>query len=101
MSFGALSQEAKIALARGAEGAGTGICSGEGGMLPEEQQSNSGYFYELESDKVGWALERVAAVQAAHFKFGQDAKTGRGRHLPGKKVVGRIAEPRGLPQGVA
>ena len=37
MSFGALSEEAKIALATGAELAGTGICSGEGGMLPEEQ----------------------------------------------------------------
>ena len=35
MSFGALSEEAKIALAKGAELAGTGICSGEGGMLPE------------------------------------------------------------------
>ncbi|HAC15130.1 MAG TPA: glutamate synthase, partial [Bacteroidetes bacterium] len=34
MSFGALSKEAKIALAMGAEMAGTGICSGEGGMLP-------------------------------------------------------------------
>jgi nitrite reductase/ring-hydroxylating ferredoxin subunit len=33
MSFGALSAEAKTALARGAELAGTGICSGEGGML--------------------------------------------------------------------
>ena len=41
MSFGALSQEAKTALARGAEMAGTGICSGEGGMLPEEQAENS------------------------------------------------------------
>ncbi|MEE9329669.1 MAG: Rieske 2Fe-2S domain-containing protein, partial [Parvularculaceae bacterium] len=36
MSFGALSEPAKVALARGAELAGTGICSGEGGMLPEE-----------------------------------------------------------------
>ncbi len=44
MSFGALSEEAKIALAKGAELAGTGICSGEGGMLPEEQQANSRYF---------------------------------------------------------
>ncbi|MFT7624224.1 MAG: nitrite reductase/ring-hydroxylating ferredoxin subunit, partial [Myxococcota bacterium] len=41
MSFGALSYEAKVALARGAELAGTGICSGEGGMLPEEQAANS------------------------------------------------------------
>lgn len=41
MSFGALSEEAKIALSKGAELAGTGICSGEGGMLPEEQAANS------------------------------------------------------------
>ena len=47
MSFGALSEEAKTALSKGAELAGTGICSGEGGMLPEEQQANSRYFYEL------------------------------------------------------
>jgi len=49
MSFGALSEEAKTALAKGAELAGTGICSGEGGMLPEEQSANSNYFYELAS----------------------------------------------------
>ena len=36
MSFGSLSEEAKIALAMGAEMVGTGICSGEGGMLPED-----------------------------------------------------------------
>ena len=41
MSFGALSREAKIALAKGAEMSGTGICSGEGGMLPAEQENNS------------------------------------------------------------
>ncbi|MDX1466981.1 MAG: CDGSH iron-sulfur domain-containing protein, partial [Halomonas sp.] len=54
MSFGALTEEAKIALARGAERAGTGICSGEGGMLPEEQQENSRYFYELASARFGY-----------------------------------------------
>ena len=51
MSFGALSPEAKTALARGAQLAGTGICSGEGGMLPEEQAENSRYFYELASPR--------------------------------------------------
>jgi nitrite reductase/ring-hydroxylating ferredoxin subunit len=45
MSYGALSEEAKVALSKGAEMAGTGICSGEGGMLPEEQAANSRYFY--------------------------------------------------------
>jgi glutamate synthase domain-containing protein 2/nitrite reductase/ring-hydroxylating ferredoxin subunit len=99
MSFGALSAEAKIALARGADAAGTGICSGEGGMLPEEQAENRRYFYELASGRFGWSLDRVADVQAFHFKFGQGAKTGTGGHLPGSKVVGRIAEVRGLVPG--
>ncbi|MHC4819361.1 MAG: CDGSH iron-sulfur domain-containing protein, partial [Planctomycetota bacterium] len=71
MSFGALSEEAKVALARGAEGAGTGICSGEGGMLPEEQQANSRYFYELASARFGFKEELLTRVQAFHFKGGQ------------------------------
>lgn len=99
MSFGALSEEAKVALARGAELAGTGICSGEGGMLPEEQAENSRYFYELASAKFGWSLDKVKKVQAFHFKGGQGAKTGTGGHLPGEKVVGKIAEVRELPEG--
>ncbi|TRW87896.1 Rieske 2Fe-2S domain-containing protein [Mycolicibacterium sp. 018/SC-01/001] len=101
MSFGALSQEAKVALAAGAELAGTGICSGEGGMLPEEQQHNSRYLYELASARFGWSREHLLKVQAFHFKGGQGAKTGTGGHLPGSKVTGRIADVRGLPEGTA
>lgn len=101
MSYGALSEEAKTALARGAEMAGTGICSGEGGMLPEEQAENSRYFYELASAKFGWDIAHVEHVQAFHFKGGQGAKTGTGGHLPGDKVQGKIAEVRGLEPGQA
>jgi nitrite reductase/ring-hydroxylating ferredoxin subunit len=101
MSFGALSQEAKTALARGAQLAGTGICSGEGGMLPEEQAENDRYFYELASGRFGWSFDCLKKVQAFHFKGGQGAKTGTGGHLPGSKVVGRIAEVRGLEPGTA
>ncbi|MFT5085942.1 MAG: glutamate synthase domain-containing protein 2 [Candidatus Latescibacterota bacterium] len=99
MSFGALSEEAKVALAKGAEMAGTGICSGEGGMLPEEQAANSRYFYELASGYFGWSLDKAAQCQAFHFKGGQGAKTGTGGHLPGPKVRGKIAEVRGLEEG--
>ncbi len=101
MSFGALSEEAKIALAMGAEMADTGIASGEGGILPEEQQANSRYFYELASGRFGWDIEKVKTVQAFHFKGGQGAKTGTGGHLPGNKVIGRIAEVRELEPGTA
>jgi glutamate synthase domain-containing protein 2 len=99
MSFGALSEEAKVALSRGAERAGTGICSGEGGMLPEEQEANSRYLYELASARFGFSMDKLARVQAFHFKCGQGAKTGTGGHLPGSKVNGKIAEVRGLDEG--
>jgi CDGSH-type Zn-finger protein len=99
MSFGALSEEAKIALAIGAERAGTGICSGEGGMLPEEQEANSRYLYELASAKFGYSEDLLPKVQAFHFKGGQGAKTGTGGHLPGVKNRGRISEVRGIPEG--
>ncbi|MDT8367956.1 MAG: glutamate synthase-related protein [Longimicrobiales bacterium] len=99
MSFGAISEEAKVALAIGAEGAGTGICSGEGGMLPEEREANHRYFYEYASGKFGWSLEKAARSSAFHFKAGQGAKTGVGGHLPGRKVTERIAEVRGLQAG--
>lgn len=99
MSFGALSEESKIALARGADMSGTGICSGEGGMLPEEQENNSKYFYELASAQFGYNEDLLKKVQAFHFKGGQAAKTGTGGHLPGKKVKGKIATVRNLPEG--
>ncbi|NNF92821.1 MAG: FMN-binding glutamate synthase family protein, partial [Boseongicola sp.] len=99
MSFGALSEPAKVALARGAELAGTGICSGEGGMLSEEQEANGRYFYELASAKFGFSWDKVNRVQAFHFKGGQGAKTGTGGHLPGKKNRGKISEVRGIPEG--
>lgn len=101
MSFGALSEEAKTALAKGAEAAGTGICSGEGGMLPEEQAENSHYLYELASARFGFEMDLLRKVQAFHFKCGQGAKTGTGGHLPGHKVTGKIAQVRGLPEGTS
>lgn len=99
MSFGALSEEAKVSMAKGAEMVGTGICSGEGGMLPEEQEANSRYFYELASAKFGYDESLLNRVQAFHFKCGQGAKTGTGGHLPGNKNIGRISEVRGIAEG--
>jgi glutamate synthase domain-containing protein 2 len=99
MSFGALSEPAKVALSKGADLAGTAICSGEGGMLPEEQAVNARYFYELASGRFGFSWDKLATVQAFHFKGGQGAKTGTGGHLPGNKVMGKIAEVRGLKEG--
>lgn len=99
MSFGSLSEEAKTALARGAEKAGTGICSGEGGMLPEEKAENRRYMYEYASGKFGFNWNILKEVQAFHFKLGQGAKTGTGGHLPGYKNKGKISQVRKIPEG--
>ena len=99
MSFGSLSEEAKTALARGAEKSGTGICSGEGGMLPEEKAESSKYFYEYASGKFGFEWDKLTNVQAFHFKLGQGAKTGTGGHLPGYKNRGKISQVRNIPEG--
>jgi len=68
-------------------------------MLPEEQQENDRYFYELASAKFGFEESLLKKVQAFHFKGGQGAKTGTGGHLPGNKVTGKIAQVRKLPEG--
>ncbi|MFT5451688.1 MAG: glutamate synthase domain-containing protein 2 [Enterobacterales bacterium] len=86
-------------MAKGADLAGTGICSGEGGMLPEEQEANSRYFYELASARFGYNDELLKKVQAFHFKGGQGAKTGTGGHLPGNKNKGKISLVRNIPEG--
>jgi len=96
MSYGALSREVKIALARGAELAGTGICSGEGGMLKAERAENSRYFYELAPAEFGFDIAQVKRCQAFHFKAGQAAKTGVGGLLPADKVTEEIARVRGI-----
>lgn len=68
-------------------------------MLPEEQEANSHYFYELASAKFGYDEAQLEKVQAFHFKAGQAAKTGTGGHLPAAKVTEKIAEVRDLPVG--
>ena len=68
-------------------------------MLPEEQQNNSRYFYELASAEFGFKEELLTRVQAFHFKGGQGAKTGTGGHLPGNKNKGKISVVRGIPEG--
>jgi methylamine---glutamate N-methyltransferase subunit C len=99
MSFGSLSREAKLALAKGADQAGTGICSGEGGMMPEEREANPRYLYELASAQFGYDESLLGKIAALHFKGGQAAKTGTGGHLPGRKVTEEIARVRGLKAG--
>lgn len=99
MSFGALSKEAKMALAKGSADFGTVMCSGEGGMLPESRDLASQYIFEMASGYFGWDEEHIQKADGIEIKMGQSAKAGLGGLLPGEKVRGDIAEVRGLDEG--
>ncbi len=99
MSFGALSKEAKMALAKGTSLFGTIMCSGEGGMLPESRELADQYVFEMASGYFGWTEENIARANGIEIKMGQSAKAGLGGLLPGHKVVGDIAKARGLKEG--
>ncbi len=99
MSFGALSKEAKMALATGSAMAETMIGSGEGGMLPEERELASRYLLEMASGYFGWNEKAMGQADAFEIKIGQSAKPGLGGELPGKKVTADIARVRGIAPG--
>ncbi len=99
MSFGALSREAKIALARGASIVGTMMCSGEGGMLPEEREESTKYVYELGTACLSHREEAIRQADATEIKIGQAAKPGMGGHLPKEKITPEIAKLRGIGEG--
>lgn len=99
MSFGALSREIKIALAQGSAMAKTAMCSGEGGVLPEEKQAAYKYIFEYIPNKYSVTSENLQTSDAIEIKIGQGTKPGMGGHLPGEKVTAEIAEIRGKKQG--
>jgi glutamate synthase domain-containing protein 2 len=99
MSFGALSKEAKIALAKGSAALQTIICSGEGGILPEEFDAAYRYVFEYVPNQYSATEENLKNVDAIEIKIGQSAKPGMGGHLPGKKVTSEIAKIRGFKEG--
>src|SRR5262249_56046097 len=78
MSFGALSFEAKIALARGATMAGTATCSGEGGMIPDERRYSSKWFYQCIQSRYGFNPHHLQLADACEFFIGQGCKVGLG-----------------------
>jgi glutamate synthase domain-containing protein 2 len=98
MSYGALSREAKIALARGAKEVGTVACSGEGGMLPDERSAAGLYIYELGTADFSHKEESIKQADGIEIKIGQAAKPGLGGTLPRVKITDEIASIRGIPR---
>lgn len=99
MSFGALSREVKTALSMGSAAAKTAMCSGEGGILPQERDAAYKYIFEYVPNLYSVTPENLRAADAIELKIGQGTKPGMGGHLPGKKVTPEIAEVRNKPVG--
>ncbi len=99
MSFGALSKEVKTALAKGSTMAGTAICSGEGGILPEERDAAAKYIFEYVPNLYSVTPDNLKNADAIEIKIGQGTKPGMGGHLPGEKVTPEIAKIRNKPLG--
>ena len=99
MSFGALSKEIKVALSKGSAMAKTAMCSGEGGILPEEKAAAYKYIFEYIPNKYSVTDENLRSSDAIEIKIGQGTKPGMGGHLPGEKVTAEIAAIRGKKQG--
>nr|WP_245527691.1 FMN-binding glutamate synthase family protein [Chloroherpeton thalassium] len=97
MSFGSLSKEAKIALAKGSAMAKTATCSGEGGMIDEEQQAAYKYIFEYSTGRFGVTDDALKKCDAVEIKIGQAAKAGLGGHLLAEKVTEEIARVRKVP----
>jgi glutamate synthase domain-containing protein 2 len=96
MSFGAISREAKITLAKGASIVGTAMCSGEGGLLDDERKAASKFIYELGTASFSHKDKWIKQADAIEIKIGQGVKPGLGGHLPSDKVTEEVAKVRGL-----
>jgi glutamate synthase domain-containing protein 2/CDGSH-type Zn-finger protein len=100
MSFGALSREVKITLAKGSAVVKTAMCSGEGGILKESLDNAYKYIFEYVPNRYSVTDENLRTVDAIEIKIGQSSKPGMGAHLPAEKASAEIAAIRGFPEGM-
>ena len=99
MSFGALSKESKLAMAKGTSMVGSCANTGEGGMLPEEREMAENLVVQYSSGRFGVSSDYLNVSDAIEVKIGQGAKPGMGGHLLAEKVSPEVAEIRGIPLG--
>ncbi len=100
MSYGALSKEAKIALARATRLVGSSINNGEGGLLPEERDESYKQVVQILPSRMGFSLRSIEAADALEIIVGIGAKPGLSGHLMGSKISKEVAAFRQIPEGI-
>lgn len=96
LSYGAISIEAKVALARGAREVGTAIGSGDGGVHGRERDAADKYIVQLTP---GGTFGDVDEADAIEIKIGEGGRPGLGGHLPGINVTTEVSLHRDVPPG--
>ncbi len=100
MSYGAISKEAKIALAKGSAMVGTATNNGEGGLLPEERENAYRLIVQVLPSRFGFTIRNIESADALEIVVGMGAKPGLAGHLMGSKITEDIARLRQIPQGI-
>jgi glutamate synthase domain-containing protein 2 len=100
MSWGALSYNAKVALAKGATMVGSSNTTGDGGMLPAEREHSQTLIYEVLPSRYGFSVHDLQLADGIELTIGQGAKPGTGGLLLESKTIGAVAKQRDLPEGV-
>lgn len=100
MSYGALSKNAKIALAKATQMVGTAICNGEGGLLPEELENSYRQTVQILPSRMGFSKRSIEVADMLEVLIGIGAKPGLGGHLMGSKITEDVASIRQIPIGI-
>ena len=100
MSYGALSKEAKIAMAKATAMTGTVISNGEGGLLPEEREHSYRQSIQVLPSRLGFSRRNLEVADMLEYLVGIGAKPGLSGHLMGAKITEEVAAMRQLPVGI-
>lgn len=102
MSFGAVSKNVKLAIAKVAFELKIAFNSGEGGILNEELEiARNQMIIQYSTGRFGITEKLLKSGAAVEIRFGQGAYPGKGSYLPADKITSEIAEIRGLKKGEA
>jgi len=99
MSYGSISYNACLSLARAAKEAGIVYNTGEGGLHPTLYEYGPNTIAQVASGRFGVHPEYLEVATALEIKIGQGAKPGIGGHLPGEKVSADVSRTRMIPEG--
>jgi len=99
MSYGSISYNACLSLARAARECGILYNTGEGGLHPTLYEYGPWTIAQVASGRFGVHHEYLETAAALEIKIGQGAKPGIGGHLPGEKVTADVSRTRMIPEG--